>query len=88
MLKNEATVHSSLTRRTALKAVTATVLSASFAHRPAWAQASETGRAPYKVLWNDDTTNIPKWTPGEVFEDSRLRAAIDSVADKGVDAYH
>ena len=88
MLKNEATVHSSLTRRTALKAVAATVLSASFAHRPAWAQVPETGRAPHKVLWNDDTTNIPKWTPGEVFEDSQLRAAIDSVADKGVDAYH
>ena len=88
MKKNEATVHSSITRRNALKAVTATVLSASLARRPSWGQSPETGRAPYKVLWNDDTTNIPKWTPGEVFEDSRLRAAIDSVADKGVDAYH
>ena len=42
---------------------------------------------PYKVLWNDDTTNIPKWTPGEVFQDDQLRGAINSVADKGIDAY-
>lgn len=49
--------------------------------------ARPSGKAPYKALWNDDTTNIPKWTPGEVFKDDQLRGAIDSVADKGIDAY-
>jgi hypothetical protein len=44
-------------------------------------------KTPFKVLWNDDTTNIPKWTPGEVFQDDQLRGAINSVADKGIDAY-
>lgn len=54
---------------------------------PVWAQPRGQEKAPYQVLWNDDTTNIPKWTPGEVFHDDQLRGAIDSVADKGIDAY-
>lgn len=49
--------------------------------------ASAPGKAPFRVLWNDDTTNIPKGTPDEVFSDDQLRQAIDSVADKGIDAY-
>jgi hypothetical protein len=49
--------------------------------------ATTPSKAPFKVLWNDDTTNLPKWTQGEVFQDDLLRGAIDSVADKGIDAY-
>jgi len=47
----------------------------------------ESAKAPCRVLWNDDTTHVPKWTPGEVFTHDMLRGAIDSVADKGIDAY-
>ena len=49
--------------------------------------ATAPGKAPFKVLWNDDTTNHSKWTPDDVFHDDDLRGAIDSVADKGIDAY-
>jgi hypothetical protein len=69
-----------LSRRSLLKLGTAAAL-------PALAQTSKLDKPPYKVLWNDDTTNIPKWTPGEVFQDDQLRGAINSVADKGIDAY-
>ena len=87
MKTEETSGNASITRREAMKAVTATVLGADIARRTTWGQTPERRKEPYKVLWNDDTTNIPKWTPGEVFQDDQLRAAIDSVSDKGVDAY-
>lgn len=44
-------------------------------------------QSPYKVLWNDDTTNIPGYNRDAVMTDEKLYAAIDSVLDMGIDAY-
>jgi hypothetical protein len=42
----------------------------------------------FRVLWNDDTTNIPNWLdPVPTMTDEKLKNAINSVAKKGIDAY-
>jgi hypothetical protein len=49
---------------------------------------SGASKRPYKVLWNDDTTNIPNWNdPNPTMTNEKLQNAINSVAGKGIDAY-
>ena len=53
---------------------------------------SERPKAPYKLLYNNDTTNTagpesPFHKRGEPFTEAKLVASIEEVAGKGVDGY-
>ena len=76
-----------MNRRTFTKLTAAGMAAATL---PGVGRGEETAsKTVFRVLWNDDTTNIPtfKWTAGGMFTDDMLRGSIDSVADKGIDAY-
>ena len=56
------------------------------------ASAAITGKAPFRLWYNNDTTNImnvdsPFHQRGEPLTDEAIIGSIDEVADKGVDAY-
>ena len=60
-------------------------------HKPALA-GPLTGKAPFRLWYNNDTTNImsvdsPFHKRGEPLTDEAIFGSIDEVADKGVDAY-
>jgi hypothetical protein len=55
-------------------------------------KSEERPKAPYKLLYNNDTTNTascksPYHKKGEPFTEAKLVASIEEVAGKGVDAY-
>lgn len=61
---------------------------------PGRAAAAEppAGKAPFRLWYNNDTTNIlgvesPFHKRGEPLTDEAIFGSIDEVADKGVDAY-
>jgi len=73
----------------AVAALSAEVLSTSC--EPATG-APATGKAPFRLWYNNDTTNIlgvdsPFHKRGEPLTDEAIFGSIDEVADKGVDAY-
>jgi len=54
--------------------------------------ARPAGKAPFKLLYNNDATNVwscnsPFHERGEPITDEAIAGSIDEVADKGVDAY-
>jgi len=59
---------------------------------PAAVAAPPAGKAPFRLWYNNDTTNImgvdsPFHKRGEPLTDEAIFGSIDEVADKGVDAY-
>ena len=57
-----------------------------------WAKGSWRAKFPYRVLFNNDTTNIttcvsPYHANGEEFTEDMLKANIDEVADSGVEVF-